>query len=180
MRRIKEVKELTPFVGEKITLRILSMQDIDWYANSIYTDSYNKYMDNKLTKLDFNKIKFLLSNLVVGYTMNCKAAGECRLVIIDNETLNKIGGITIFESGKNEVSIGYWILPAYQGKGYAQHSVNIIKELVFKLSNINMIKLEIQNENIASRMVAIKTGFKHISTYKGKYTENLVFELRKT
>ena len=53
MKRIREVKKLVPFVNDRIRLRLLSMEDIDWYANAIYSDNYNRFMDNKVNKLDF-------------------------------------------------------------------------------------------------------------------------------
>lgn len=179
MKRIREVKKLLPFVGDNIKLRLLSMEDIDWYANAIYSDDYNRYMDNKINKLDFNKVKVLLTSLVLGYTTGCKASGECRL-IIENKFGDKVGGISLFETDKDTISFGYWVLPAYQGKGYAQKAVNSAKELVFKLSNIEVIKIDVQSANIGSLMVAYKTGFNQVGTSQGKFMENIEFELRKS
>lgn len=180
MRRIREVKKLVPFVGDKIKLRLLSVNDIDWYANSIYNDDYNRYMDNKINDMDFIKVKYLLNNLALSYSMGCKVDGECRLIIEDVITSEKVGGISLFEVGKREISLGYWILPTYKNKGYAQCSVNMIKDLVFKLSNVDVIKLEIQSANISSLMVAYKTGFNMVGKSQGKFMENLEFELRKS
>lgn len=180
MKRIREVKKLVPFVNDRIRLRLLSMEDIDWYANAIYSDNYNRFMDNKVNKLDFAKVKMLLSNLALSYSIGCKVSGECRLIIEDVNTNEKIGGISLFEIEKDSIALGYWILPAYQNKGYAQCSINLIKDLVFSLSKIESIILEIQSANISSMMVAYKTGFNHIDTSQGKVMENMKFELRKS
>lgn len=180
MRRIREVKKLVPLVGDRVKLRLMSTNDIDWYANAIYSDDYNKYMDNKINNMSFMKVKFLLNNLAMSYGAGCKVDGECRLIIEDSITNEKIGGVSLFETDRDEISLGYWILPTYKNKGYAQCSINLVKDLVFRLSNVNVIKIEIQSANISSIMVALKTGFNMTGRSHGKFMENIEFELRKS
>lgn len=178
MYNIINLKKKLPFKLDRIYLDILTYKDIDWYIDTLKKDFFNEFIDYKFTSVSDAELRFKVTNLAMAYKLNMKVPGEARLIIKDKKTDEYLGGCTIYETDNNSVDIGYWILPAYQGKGYAKELMNHISELVLGLKNISNIRLVIREDNIKSLMVAEKCGFTKTGSFKGKYKENIIYEAR--
>jgi ribosomal-protein-alanine N-acetyltransferase len=55
--------------------------------------------------------------------------------------------------------LGYWILPAWQGKGYAQEAIAAMCKHAFTQMNIHRIEAIVEGENTASMNLLVKCGF---------------------
>lgn len=178
MYNIGSLKRQLPFIIDNIEIRLLEYKDIDWYITTSKQDFFNEFIDNKFTDTPYEVLKFRLTNLVMSYRTGVKVQGEARLILIDTNSGDKIGGCTLFEKDKNCIEVGYWIIPAYQGKGNAKKLIYNIDKLLFKLNNINVINLTIREDNDKSLIIAEKCGFKAVDKINGKYKTNIVYELR--
>lgn len=175
MYKINELKKLLPFNIDNIKLELLTYSDIDWYIEIVKQDFFNKYIDNRFTDTSKEYLRFKLFNLAMSYKTGVKVQGEARLIIKDAVTNERIGGCTLFEVEDNTIEIGYWIIPAFQNKGIAKKLIYNIKDLVFRLSKIDTIKLTIREDNIVSIIIAEKCGYKKMGDFLGKYKKNLVY-----
>ena len=178
MYNIGKLKKQMPFLIDNLEIRLLDYKDIDWYINTAKQDFFNEFIDNKFTDTPYEVLKFRLTNLVMSYRTGVKVQGEARLVIIDSQTGNKIGGCTLFEKDNHTIEVGYWIVPAYQGKGNAKKLIYNIDKLIFNLKNIDTINLTIREDNNKSLIIADKCGYKNIGSIKGKYKNNIIYELK--
>lgn len=178
MHNIVNLKKILPLKLDRTQLDLLTYKDIDWYINTIKTPFFNEYIDYKFLDVTDTELKFKLTNLAMSYSLNMRISGEARLILRDKVSGDKIGGCTLFESDNTSLEIGYWILPAYQNKGYAKELMSNIIEQLFKLKNIKVIRLVIREDNFKSIMLAEKCGFSKSGSFIGKYKENLVYEVR--
>ena len=63
------------------------------------------------------------------------------------------------EAGRNP-EIGYGILEAYQGRGYATEAVRLALSWAFRHPEVTAVEAETAPENAASRNVLMKCGFR--------------------
>lgn len=82
-----------------------------------------------------------------------KLIGQCGLL---NQELDKI----------EELEIGYSLLPAYWGKGYATESSNTMKEFAFNNNLVDSLISIIHINNINSQKVAVRNGMEIYKTTK--------------
>jgi [ribosomal protein S5]-alanine N-acetyltransferase len=70
----------------------------------------------------------------------------------------------------DEYELSYQIYaPGQRGKGMMTESVNMLVRYLFETKRVNRIRLVIHPENIASRRLAEKSGFKHEGTARGAW-----------
>ena len=70
----------------------------------------------------------------------------------------------------DEFELSYVVYAADQrGKGVATEAVNILVRYLFETKRVNRIRLVIHPENLASRRLAEKCGFRHEGTARGAW-----------
>lgn len=74
------------------------------------------------------------------------------------EFIGQCGLLTQTVEDKEEIEIGYHILPEFWGKGYATEVVNFFRDFGFEHEKLNKIISVIDIRNIASQKVAEKNG----------------------
>ena len=81
----------------------------------------------------------------------------------------------------NWAMMGYSIHNQYFQKGYGKESVEAAMELFFHVLNFHRIELQINVDNIPSKMLAESTGFKYECTREsffyegGKWIDQLIY-----
>ena len=113
------------------------------------------------------RVSKTLSNVPYPYTLD--DADEW-LKIVDNEEFNLniflndnlIGGVGLTPAEDDFYELGYWLGVEYWGQGYATESV--MQLLNYAKSNIpcEKFKANVYKENVASRKVLEKNGFKRV------------------
>ena len=79
-------------------------------------------------------------------------------------------------SAEGSVEIGYGILPACQGRGYATEAVGAVAAWALSEGNAKCITAETEEDNAASRWVLLKCGFAPTGAYG---EEGPLFRLKK-
>ncbi|HEO8421992.1 GNAT family N-acetyltransferase [Niallia sp. FSL W8-0635] len=69
-----------------------------------------------------------------------------------------LGHLTLNEDKKEEVELGYMLLPEVWGKGYGSEIAEILMELA-KQTNVKIVKAIIDPANFPSRKILINQGF---------------------
>lgn len=113
------------------------------------TDNYEEYIT-----------KFL--NMYIKLTQDVKNdCKQLRLVIKDIKANTLIGGVTIYKRDNNKIlELGYWVVPDRQGTGVmSQIFPEIVKSLNKVFDASYQIHLEIFNDNVPQKSLAIKNHF---------------------
>jgi ribosomal-protein-serine acetyltransferase len=76
--------------------------------------------------------------------------------IIGSLSFNKIDKI---EGGFSKASIGYWLTPSSQSKGYMSKSLNKLIDETLRLTDIRTFIIETDKNNLKSQSIALRNGF---------------------
>lgn len=94
-------------------------------------------------------------------------------------------GLSSLDKVHQKAEIGFWLLPAYWGKGYIPEAVAAILPYCFEVLQLNRIEAIVEGENIASAKVLEKVGFRNEGNLResefknGKFIDLLYFSLLK-
>jgi len=86
-----------------------------------------------------------------------------------------LGHIEFFKTVNylDEFELSYQVyLTEHRGKGIASEAVNLLVRYLFETKPVNRIRLVIHPDNLASRRIAEKCGFKHEGTARGAWYNN--------
>jgi len=117
--------------------------------------------------------KLFFQNLIEPY----RAASENEklfytLWIAQNESGEIVGDVN-FKGSPNEfgmVEVGYYVKPEYRDKGYATEMVNAMTNWANKDERVVFVLAFIDYENMASKRVIEKCGFRKLSNYETRHT----------
>ena len=98
-----------------------------------------------------------------------------------------IGGVSLSNQRENSKwELGYWIGEEYWGNGYAIEACENLISYFFSNTNNSLIYASHMQDNIKSKKIIIKLGFKLVSSGKkfsisrNEMVEDLNYELRKS
>ena len=98
-----------------------------------------------------------------------------------------IGGVSLSNQRENSKwELGYWIGEEYWGNGYAIEACENLISYFFSKTNNSIIYASHMKDNIKSKKIIIKLGFKLVSSGKkfsisrNEMVEDLNYELRKS
>lgn len=133
----------------------IDSQHITEYTEAVCSDWYNEYQ--------LNKYDGVLDKRVIAQRILDDADG--RYMIVD-ENNNLVGGIAEINMFSEEETLSYFVLKQHQGKGIATEVLNRIKRVAYRQCKRDNKRLcmYIMEDNIASKHVAEKCGFKVISS----------------
>jgi RimJ/RimL family protein N-acetyltransferase len=80
-------------------------------------------------------------------------------VLVDGRSIGDVA-VGIHDNGR-QATIGYTITPAEQGKGYASEAVAAVVDALFTEAHVHRIVAGIDPDNVASRRVLEKLGFRY-------------------
>lgn len=150
---------LTGEESERLTYRLLAKNDMqEWLKFCAYPDSLKYIFDPKdLDKTPEEKCKLWFDKVFWRYENNKGGMNA----LIDKETgalAGQCGLLIQVVDGIEELEIGYSLMPAFRGKGYALEAAQKCKDFAFK-NNFRDSLISIINEgNTASENVALKNG----------------------
>ena len=94
------------------------------------------------------------------------------MLLIVNSDDEFLGHIEFFKTVNylDEYELSYQVYaPEHRGKGVASEAVRLIVRYLFENKRVNRIRLVIHPDNIASRRLAEKCGFRHEGTARGAW-----------
>ncbi len=103
-------------------------------------------------------------------------------VMIERETGIRIGHAGLVKQkidGKEEIEIGYWLLPQYWGKGYAKEAAAAFRDYGFQALQMNKLISLINPNHPASIFVARKTGLSYEKTTSFQGMDVLVYSIKR-
>jgi RimJ/RimL family protein N-acetyltransferase len=150
--------------GKSITLRPVRESDLDQlYAYHVDIDNRGDFFPRGIMAQPVFRKRFEET----GYWE--KDDGTLLIVSPEDEIL---GHIEFFKTVNylDEYELSYQIYkPERRGKGITTEAVNLLVRYLFESKRMNRIRLVIHPDNLASRRLAEKCGFKHEGTARGAW-----------
>lgn len=150
--------------GKSISLRPVRETDLDQlYTFHLDIDNRGGYFPRGVLSQPAFRKQFQET----GYWT--KEEGTLVMVSPEEEIL---GHIEFFKTVNylDEFELSYQVYATEQrGKGIASEAVNLLVRYLFETKRVNRIRLVIHPENIASRRLAEKCGFRHEGTARGAW-----------
>ena len=84
----------------------------------------------------------------------------------DNQTFYGAVGLNNRNHVHKKAELGFWLLPAYWGKGIIHEAVPLICEYGFREMMLHRIEAMVETENIKSKNALLKLKFEHEGTLK--------------
>lgn len=151
---------------DRCKLRCFEEKDLDSIMSYRNNDEWMKYQGFKnLSKDEYRKTLLVPINIENGI----------QLAVVDKITDNILGDLYIVKKEEN-ISIGYTVNPIYARKGYI---TEVLKALLIKLQtcyNDCEIIATTEKENIPSKNLLIKLGFKYKKWNDNQQEEIYVWE----
>ncbi|HEV3050765.1 MAG TPA: GNAT family N-acetyltransferase [Longimicrobium sp.] len=79
-----------------------------------------------------------------------------------------LGGCELSPLGEGAANISYWTYPPHRGRGIATEAVRRLCAIGFGDLGFRRIELSADHDNLASRRVAIRSGFREVGVRDGR------------
>lgn len=148
-------KEFIALKSERLTLREISMNDLDFLFEIRNNEENNKYIGRKKSTLDEVK------QFIVDRISDFKEGKGIVWMIFHNDTKQTIGSICYwnFNFEDNSAEIGYELAPEFQGKGFMQEALSKVIDFGFNQLNLQTIEAYVIENNKASIKSLVKYNF---------------------
>jgi ribosomal-protein-serine acetyltransferase len=102
-----------------------------------------------------------------GYLQRCEddwraGAAFQYLIVVDGDAAGSTGLMARIDPGGLE--IGYWVHPAYTGRGVATGAAAALTAAALALPGIDHVEIHHDELNVASERVPAKLGYTHVDT----------------
>lgn len=163
---------------ERLIIRPLDLNDVDDWARFLEDERATKYYPD-LMKVDTDN----LADKWIRKAQDRYAEGSFGLMaLIEKSTGNFVGQCGLLMQHideKDEIEIGYHLLPTYWGKGFATEAARKFKHLAFMEYNFSQLISIIMTDNIPSQKVAERNGMSRYKKSEYKGSEVYIFRITK-
>ncbi len=140
-------------VSDNIQLVRLTLDDADDIFRAI-----NENRDSLRVWLPFVDYSKTVEDSV-SFVEHTRQSGEQVFVIRMDSNFTGLIGLKSIDNANKKAEIGYWLVPAYEGKGLVTRSCLKIIEYAFEELKLNRILIQVAVENRKSRRVPARLGF---------------------
>ncbi|KEK26292.1 GNAT family N-acetyltransferase [Bacillus gaemokensis] len=165
------------FHTDRLQFRKYTMTDLDFYASLWENEKVMRYIGNGTLKTYMQCKKSLEDRVFPGYKN-----GLGLFLMIERGTGTPIGHAGLVRQqidGKEEIEIGYWLLPEHWGKGYAKEAATAFRDYGFQALRLNKLISLINPDHPASIFVARKTGLMYEKTVSFHGIDVLVYAIKR-
>lgn len=172
------MNQFKSFISKRLLIRPTFEQDAKLIFQLMNTPKYIKYIgDRKISSINdaknYIKVKMLAQLYLMGYSS---------YTLINKSNGDKIGICGLYNrAGVDGIDIGFGILPHFERLGYAFESSSRLIKGAFEELEIEEIKAITNQDNISSKNLLKKLGFKLIgkTILPDEKDELLLFEIKK-
>ena len=106
-------------------------------------------------------------NVIIGWIKDRQLGVRNTYAVRDANSSSVVGGCEIRPKDGTNANLSYWTHPAHRGRGIATRAVSIAYRIAAGLG-ITQLEILVDEDNAASRQVAIKNGFKESGVRDGR------------
>lgn len=142
--------------------KYIGLEDYHYYASLVFNESVmNMNLGRTFTKDEADEyFKFMLDN-----DKNYEYAGNFKVFIENNNSYLGTATLRLYED-LSGAEIEYMLLPDYWGQGFGTEVVSCLLKLAANFVSVKEITAITTTNNIHSKKVLIKNGFKSDCIYK--------------
>lgn len=169
---------------QRLFIRTYQLQDAPDLHQFVKDNTYYLYETAPMTLR--NNVSLARSKAFLEMLERERLNGKWIWNAIFIKTTNQfIGQISIYnlEEKTKSCELGYFITEDQMGQGFATEALKVIADYCLEELKRNSITLRIKPDNIASKRVAAKAGFRQVAyqaksflTYHGEYLDQEVYE----
>ncbi|MCS7012563.1 MAG: GNAT family protein [Chloroherpetonaceae bacterium] len=155
--------------GHRLYIRPVEMHDAQALTDAINAslETLRPWMPWAQTKVTLEaELKFIENAIAEMFTN--KSLTFCICLRQGDEILGTVGTHTI-DWLNFKTAIGYWIVSAHQGKGYASEATLLLLEYLFTDMNLYRVSASAAPNNLASARVLEKLGFQFEGVQRGAF-----------
>lgn len=97
-----------------------------------------------------------------------RACARFTFAVRDAATGTLLGGCELSPLGKGAANVSYWTYPPHRGRGIATEAVRRLCAIGFGDLNFRRLELSADPDNLASRRVALRSGFREAGVRDGR------------
>ncbi|MFC7688019.1 GNAT family N-acetyltransferase [Ureibacillus sp. GCM10028918] len=151
-------------VDEEINLRLVTERDAEEIFQMI--DSSRTHLREWLGWLDYStKVQDTLVNIKNNLIQFLSNEGLDTAIVFKGKIVGKIGFNKINKANKTAY-VGYMLDEAFQGKGIMTRATKAIVKIAFEEYGLNKVEIHVATENIKSRNIPKRLGFKEEGTIR--------------
>jgi ribosomal-protein-serine acetyltransferase len=150
-------------VNNEVELRILEARDAEEVFNQV--DKNREYLSTWMPWASSSMLEDTKAFIQSELNRFAKNNGFTSGVFYNNKFVGCLG-IHEIDWNNKKTSIGYWIGAEYQGRGIMTDAVKSMINYTFKVLELNRIEIRACTENLKSRAIPERLGFKHEGTIR--------------
>lgn len=140
--------------SERLYARCYTMDDLDDFHRLNSDEEVMRYI--RPVK-DREQSEQFLKEIIAGYATG---GYNLRLALLEQDTNTIVGSFVIIPlTNTDDIQLGYALLTAYWGKGYATEIVKAGLDYAFNVLELASLAAITEAENVASQNVLLKNGF---------------------
>jgi len=140
---------------DRLNFRQWKASDFEAFAHFFAKQENARYVGGQKSREEAWR---LMATYIGHYQLN----GFSYMAIEDNTTQKLIGCVGLWNSEPwPELELGYWLLPAMQGKGYALEAAQKVKQYAFEVLKQTTLVSYIDPANTPSQKLALRLGGVH-------------------
>ena len=165
--------------GERVDLRTVELEDLDFLKKNINDPKIRKYLDQNRPYNRMMEREFVEN---IG-----KKSDQVHFLITDAEDDEKIGMVSLMEINNTigKAEIGLWITPEHQEEGYGTEASKLVTDYGFDELRLNRIFARVYDNNprsisIWEKLDYRKEGILREAGFKeGKFVNLLIYGILK-
>ena len=105
--------------------------------------------------------------VIAGWT-DARREGQFDFAVRDLGTGDLLGGCEIRLVGDDVANLSYWTVPRHRSQGIASRAVALACQVASEHIGVQRVQIVVDPDNIASRRVATRNGFREAGTRDGR------------
>jgi len=166
--------------GNSVFLRALEPEDLEYLFE---IENNETFWEVSHTQTPFSK--YVLKQYLENVHLDVFAAKQLRLMIVDALTLKNIGLIDLFNFNPKHKRAGIGILidPAFQHKGFASESLELLIKYTFSHLELHQLYANITSDNTKSIKLFESKNFTKVGVKKdwissqGNFKDEILYQL---
>jgi diamine N-acetyltransferase len=166
--------------GKSVFLRALEPEDLEFLFQ---IENNENFWEVSHTNTPFSK--YVLKQYLENAHLDIFEAKQLRLMIIDTKTHKNLGLIDLFDFNPKHKRAGIGILidPAFQNKGYASESLELLIKYTFSHLELHQLYANITSDNAKSIKLFESKNFTKVGvkkdwiSSKGNFKDEILYQL---
>lgn len=151
------------FTTERLIVKPITTDDATFIFELMNTPKWHKFIGDRNVNTLSDAKNYIKERMIP----QVEEYGYSNYVITRKEDQTKIGTCGLYHrEGKESIDIGFAFLPQYEGYGYAFEASSKLIDFGRDEFNINTLSAFTMEENVASRKLIERLGFKLVGTDK--------------